>query len=219
MWSLSPLSSTARGYLIWYSECLFYYPKVTERTNGRVAENGRIEDCHTGSFTFWCHSVLDLSYSLTLCLVFSSRVVIFWAAMSHSTITHFDRVREKNSWNTLLVSHSNNYHTLCLGSFCLNVWHRPHLFISLYSFWFCVSAFCCHPLRLCPPRVFPQKPSSCIFRLDTTLIDFTDMKCQRGDLSFIFNGNAIPSESFVVLDNEQKVYQRIHHEVRESMLT
>ncbi|NWT42256.1 AN13C protein, partial [Chroicocephalus maculipennis] len=51
-------------------------------------------------------------------------------------------------------------------------------------------------------------------RLDTTLIDFTDMKCQRGDLSFIFNGDAAPSESFVVLDNEQKVYQRIHHEVR-----
>lgn len=54
-------------------------------------------------------------------------------------------------------------------------------------------------------------------RLDTTLIDFTDMKCQRGDLSFIFNGNAIPSESFVVLDNEQRVYQRIHHEVRENL--
>ncbi|XP_023826820.1 ankyrin repeat domain-containing protein 13C-A isoform X2 [Salvelinus sp. IW2-2015] len=52
-------------------------------------------------------------------------------------------------------------------------------------------------------------------RLDTTLIDFTDMKCQRGDLSFIFNGDAIPSESFVVLDNEQKVYQRIHHEESE----
>uniref|UniRef100_A0A2K5EXD2 Ankyrin repeat domain-containing protein n=1 Tax=Aotus nancymaae TaxID=37293 RepID=A0A2K5EXD2_AOTNA len=41
-------------------------------------------------------------------------------------------------------------------------------------------------------------------RLDTTLIDFTDMKCQRGHLSFIFNGDAVPSESFVVLDNEQK---------------
>ncbi|XP_043556039.1 ankyrin repeat domain-containing protein 13C [Chiloscyllium plagiosum] len=52
-------------------------------------------------------------------------------------------------------------------------------------------------------------------RLDTTLIDFTDMKCQRGDLSFIFNGDAIPSESFIVLDNEQKVYQRIHHEESE----
>ncbi|XP_056894627.1 ankyrin repeat domain-containing protein 13C isoform X2 [Takifugu flavidus] len=52
-------------------------------------------------------------------------------------------------------------------------------------------------------------------RLDTTLTDFTDMKCQRGDLSFIFNGNAVPSESFVVLDNEQRVYQRIHHEESE----
>ncbi|XP_059393062.1 ankyrin repeat domain-containing protein 13C [Carassius carassius] len=51
-------------------------------------------------------------------------------------------------------------------------------------------------------------------RLDTTLIDFSDMKCQRGDLSFIFCGDAAPSESFVVLDNEQKVYQRIHHEAR-----
>ncbi|MEQ2171537.1 Ankyrin repeat domain-containing protein 13C [Goodea atripinnis] len=39
------------------------------------------------------------------------------------------------------------------------------------------------------------------------------MKCQRGDLSFIFNGDAPPSQSFVVLDNEAKVYQRIHHEV------
>uniref|UniRef100_A0A3Q3KKM8 Ankyrin repeat domain-containing protein n=1 Tax=Monopterus albus TaxID=43700 RepID=A0A3Q3KKM8_MONAL len=52
-------------------------------------------------------------------------------------------------------------------------------------------------------------------RLDTTLIDFTDMKCQRGDLSFIFNGDAAPSQSFVVLDNEAKVYQRIHHEESE----
>ncbi|XP_068525766.1 ankyrin repeat domain-containing protein 13C-like [Anas acuta] len=52
-------------------------------------------------------------------------------------------------------------------------------------------------------------------RLDTTLIDFTDMKCQQGNLSFIFNGDAAPSESFVVLDNEQKVYWRIHHEESE----
>uniref|UniRef100_A0A1A8QGI3 Ankyrin repeat domain 13C n=1 Tax=Nothobranchius pienaari TaxID=704102 RepID=A0A1A8QGI3_9TELE len=52
-------------------------------------------------------------------------------------------------------------------------------------------------------------------RLDTTLIDFNDMKCQRGDLSFIFNGDAPPPQSFVVLDNEAKVYQRIHHEESE----
>uniref|UniRef100_A0A3Q3X955 Ankyrin repeat domain-containing protein n=1 Tax=Mola mola TaxID=94237 RepID=A0A3Q3X955_MOLML len=48
-------------------------------------------------------------------------------------------------------------------------------------------------------------------RLDTTLIDFNDMKCQRGDLSFIFNGDARQSQCFTVLDNEAKVYQRIHH--------
>ncbi|XP_072297766.1 ankyrin repeat domain-containing protein 13C-like [Eucyclogobius newberryi] len=52
-------------------------------------------------------------------------------------------------------------------------------------------------------------------RLDTTLIDFNDMKCQRGDLSFIFDGDAAPARSFVVLDNETKVYQRIHHEESE----
>lgn len=45
------------------------------------------------------------------------------------------------------------------------------------------------------------------------------MKCQRGDLSFIFNGDAPPSQSFVVLDNEAKVYQRIHHEVSRPRLT
>ncbi|XP_046884216.1 ankyrin repeat domain-containing protein 13C-like isoform X1 [Hypomesus transpacificus] len=56
-------------------------------------------------------------------------------------------------------------------------------------------------------------------RLDTTLIDFTDMKCQRGDLSFIFTGDAPPAQSFVVLDNEQKVYQRIHHEQESEMET
>ncbi|KAG9274605.1 ankyrin repeat domain-containing protein 13C [Astyanax mexicanus] len=49
-------------------------------------------------------------------------------------------------------------------------------------------------------------------RLDTTLVDFSDRKCQRGDLSFIFNGEAPRAEAFTVLDNEQKVYQRIHHE-------
>ncbi|KAF6730253.1 Ankyrin repeat domain-containing protein 13C-A [Oryzias melastigma] len=52
-------------------------------------------------------------------------------------------------------------------------------------------------------------------RLDTTLVDFNDMKCQRGDLSFIFNGDAVPSQSFVVLDNKAKVYQRVHHEESE----
>uniref|UniRef100_A0A3Q1ENQ3 Ankyrin repeat domain 13C n=1 Tax=Acanthochromis polyacanthus TaxID=80966 RepID=A0A3Q1ENQ3_9TELE len=73
-----------------------------------------------------------------------------------------------------------------------------------------VKAFIILPSDAC--KIYKQGIN---IRLDTTLIDFTDMKCQRGDLSFIFNGNAVPSESFVVLDNEQKVYQRIHHEESE----
>ncbi|XP_032821926.2 ankyrin repeat domain-containing protein 13C-like [Petromyzon marinus] len=53
-------------------------------------------------------------------------------------------------------------------------------------------------------------------RLDTTLIDFNDMKWQRGDMSFIFIGDLPPSHSLTVLDNEQKVYQRISHEESEA---
>lgn len=30
----------------------------------------------------------------------------------------------------------------------------------------------------------------CFDRMDSTLVDFTDMKWQRGDLTFIFNGDA-----------------------------
>uniref|UniRef100_A0A8C4Q9V4 Ankyrin repeat domain 13C n=1 Tax=Eptatretus burgeri TaxID=7764 RepID=A0A8C4Q9V4_EPTBU len=50
-------------------------------------------------------------------------------------------------------------------------------------------------------------------RLDTTLIDFNDMRWQRGDMSFIFTGDLSPS--LTVLDNEQKVFQRISHKESE----
>ncbi|XP_023674571.1 ankyrin repeat domain-containing protein 13C-like [Paramormyrops kingsleyae] len=69
--------------------------------------------------------------------------------------------------------------------------------------------------RILPSDTCKISKQGLTIRLDTTLVDFTDMKCQRGDLSFIFDGNAPPSESFVVLDNEQKVYQWIHHEESE----
>ena len=49
--------------------------------------------------------------------------------------------------------------------------------------------------------------------MDTTLVDFNDMKWDRGDISFIFNGEAKPGKSLTVLDNKQKVYQRIRYEV------
>ena len=52
--------------------------------------------------------------------------------------------------------------------------------------------------------------------MDTTLVDFNDMKWERGDISFIFNGEAKPSQSLTVLDNKLKVFQRIRYEVSSS---
>uniref|UniRef100_A0A667ZQT1 Ankyrin repeat domain-containing protein 13C-like n=1 Tax=Myripristis murdjan TaxID=586833 RepID=A0A667ZQT1_9TELE len=90
---------------------------------------------------------------------------------------------------------------------------RPKLLKALREAVFCVVV----PLlsRMLPSDACKIYKQGINIRLDTTLIDFTDMKCQRGDLSFIFSGDATPSQSFVVLDNEAKVYQRIHHEESE----
>ena len=39
-------------------------------------------------------------------------------------------------------------------------------------------------------------------RLDTTLVDFNDMHWVRGDISFIYNGDAPPEAALAVLDNQ-----------------
>ena len=52
-------------------------------------------------------------------------------------------------------------------------------------------------------------------RVDTTLVDFSEMKWQKGDLTFLFNGNQDPEKSLVFLDNESKVYQKLSYEVRQ----
>ncbi|XP_062523304.1 ankyrin repeat domain-containing protein 13C-like [Corticium candelabrum] len=52
------------------------------------------------------------------------------------------------------------------------------------------------------------KKGSCL-RMDTTLVDFSDMKWQRGNLSFLFNGDAQRHCAVCILDNELKVYQRM----------
>lgn len=54
--------------------------------------------------------------------------------------------------------------------------------------------------------------------MDTTLVDFNDMRWERGDISFIFNGEAPPSQSLVVLDNKMKVFQSIRYEVSVSFI-
>ena len=49
--------------------------------------------------------------------------------------------------------------------------------------------------------------------MDTTLLDFTEMKWERGDVTFLFNGSMKPSRSLIVLDNKLKVYQYVRYEV------
>lgn len=53
-------------------------------------------------------------------------------------------------------------------------------------------------------------------KLDTTLVDFNDMKWERGDISFIFHGEKAPGESLIVMDNKAKVYQLVRYEETET---
>ncbi|XP_040564191.1 ankyrin repeat domain-containing protein 13C [Lepeophtheirus salmonis] len=53
-------------------------------------------------------------------------------------------------------------------------------------------------------------------RLDTTLVDFSEMRWERGDITFLYKGDApTTEESFYVLDNSLKVYQRVRHDETE----
>ncbi|EDW32279.1 GL10514 [Drosophila persimilis] len=66
--------------------------------------------------------------------------------------------------------------------------------------------------RILPSDICRLYKSGASIRLDTTLVDFNDMKWERGDISFLFRGEAPPREALVLLDNEQACYQRLRHE-------
>ncbi|XP_023954986.1 ankyrin repeat domain-containing protein 13C [Bicyclus anynana] len=70
--------------------------------------------------------------------------------------------------------------------------------------------------RILPSDVCKIYKSGSGIRLDTTLVDFSDMKWERGDISFIFQGEKPPSESLTVIDNKVKVYQRVRYEETEN---
>lgn len=69
--------------------------------------------------------------------------------------------------------------------------------------------------RILPSDVCRIHKSGCAIRMDTTLVDFNDMRWERGDVSFIFNGDQKPSKSLIVLDNKAKLYQRVRYEETE----
>ncbi|XP_022087311.1 ankyrin repeat domain-containing protein 13C-like isoform X2 [Acanthaster planci] len=55
-------------------------------------------------------------------------------------------------------------------------------------------------------------------RMDTTLVDFNDMQWQRGNNTFLFNGDAKPDNSLVILDNDNKLFQRVRYQETEKEL-
>lgn len=67
--------------------------------------------------------------------------------------------------------------------------------------------------RILPSDICKIYKCGANIRLDTTLVDFSDMRWERGDISFIFNGNAPPNQTLTVLDNIMKVYQTVKYEV------
>ncbi|EDW00745.1 ankyrin repeat domain-containing protein 13C [Drosophila grimshawi] len=66
--------------------------------------------------------------------------------------------------------------------------------------------------RILPSDICRLYKCGASLRLDTTLVDFNDMRWDRGDISFLFRGEAPPNESLVLLDNEQLCYQRLRYE-------
>lgn len=88
--------------------------------------------------------------------------------------------------------------------------------LAAFLLFYTIVCCCLVPLvsRILPSDICKIYKSGANIRLDTTLVDFSDMRWERGDISFIFNGDAKPNESLTVLDNITKVYQKVRYEVR-----
>ena len=76
--------------------------------------------------------------------------------------------------------------------------------------------------RILPSDICKIHKKGSSIRLDTTLLDFNDMKWERGDISFVFNGNHVHHKilggnnnhaPLVVMDNKLKVYQLMTQQV------
>ena len=65
--------------------------------------------------------------------------------------------------------------------------------------------------RILPSDICKISKKGASIRLDTTLVDFTEMRWERGDITFLYRGDAeTPEESLFVLDNDFRVYQKVH---------
>ncbi|PIK46616.1 Ankyrin repeat domain-containing protein 13C-A [Apostichopus japonicus] len=70
--------------------------------------------------------------------------------------------------------------------------------------------------RVLPSDVCHIYKKGSSIRVDTTLIEFSDLKWQRGNISIIYDGDLLAENSFLVLDNENMAYQRMKYEGTDS---
>lgn len=69
--------------------------------------------------------------------------------------------------------------------------------------------------RLLPSDVCKIYKSGTSIRLNLTIVEFSDMKWERGDVSVIFRGDEPHYDSLTVLDNVAKVYQKMRNDTME----
>jgi len=69
--------------------------------------------------------------------------------------------------------------------------------------------------RLLPSDICKISKRGSAVRLDTTLVDFNEMRWERGDISFLYRGDRPPQTALHVLDNKAKVYQVVRHDESE----
>lgn len=67
--------------------------------------------------------------------------------------------------------------------------------------------------RILPSDICRIQKRGNTVRMDTTLVDFQDMKWERGDITFLFQGDCQPGKMLAILDNAQKVYQMVQYPV------
>ena len=69
--------------------------------------------------------------------------------------------------------------------------------------------------KILPSDICKISKKGVSIRLDTTLVDFSDMRWERGDISFLFRGDKTSDISLCVLDNKAGVYQYVSHQESE----
>jgi len=66
--------------------------------------------------------------------------------------------------------------------------------------------------RILPSDICKISKKGASVRLDTTLVDFSEMRWERGDISFLYRGEERGDKALCVLDNKAKVFQYVRHQ-------